>query len=267
MNLLHTFVPPSIALTFGPISIYWYGILVVVGISLGTLVTVWLGKKNQINQEIIFDLSFYLIIFSIIGARLYDVLLELPYYIKYPTQIPAIWNGGLAIHGAILAGAITIYSFSKKNKLSLIRLTSIIVPGLALGQAIGRWGNYFNQELFGLPTNSSWGIFISPIFRPENYINYEYFHPTFLYESFGCLVIFIILIFLHQKITNDKKHLIIIATYLISYSLLRFGLEFIRIDYAPTFLGLRWPQIISLLIIMITIIVLYSKKAPTLAKM
>lgn len=266
MNFLHTFIPQPIAFSLGPVSIYWYGLVVVLGIVAGILLSAYLAKQNGLNPDTIYDLAFYLVIFGLAGARLYDVLLEAPYYLAHPEDILKIWRGGLAIHGAIIAGSLTVFVYTRKFKLDLIKLTSVLVPGLAIGQAIGRWGNYFNQELFGLPTNLPWGIYISFVNRPPLFANREYFHPTFLYESLGSLILAGTLYYLHQKLATKQKYLYIISTYFIGYSLLRFLLEFIRIDYAPGLLGLRWPQIMSLLIIIAVIGYNYwhHKKSKTL---
>ncbi|MCX6800455.1 MAG: prolipoprotein diacylglyceryl transferase [Candidatus Falkowbacteria bacterium] len=262
-NFLHTFKPDPILLNLGSINIYWYGFFIVCAITAGLFITIKIAKHYHIEQEIILDLAFYLIIFGIIGARIYDCLLELPHYIKNPINVFKVWQGGLAIHGAIIGGLIAIYYFSKKNNFSFIKLSAIIAPGLVFGQAIGRWGNYFNQELFGLPTNQPWGIPINILKRPDQYTGNNYFHPTFLYESLGSLMIFFILIVAHKKLFNKiepTNFKFIVALYFLLYSALRFGLEFIRIDYAPTLLGLRWPQFISLIIIIIALI--FIKKLP-----
>lgn len=218
------------------------------------LVSLYLAKHYQIPRDTVFDLSFWLILGGLIGARLYDVLLELPYYIAHPWQIAAVWRGGLAIHGAIIAGMVVIWIFSRRRKISLLKLSALLVPGLALGQAIGRWGNYFNQELFGRPTNLSWGIPIDILNRPAAYVADRYFHPTFLYESLGCLAIFIFLFGLNQLMIRRKGfsssfYAWSLGLYMVLYSVLRFSLEFIKIDKTPYFLGMRWPQIMSLIII------------------
>ncbi|MBL7057741.1 prolipoprotein diacylglyceryl transferase [Patescibacteria group bacterium] len=268
-SLLHNFEPTPIILSIGFIKIYWYGLFMIIAILSGLFVSFKIGKYHNLKEKTILDLAFYLIIFGIIGARIYDVFLELPYYLKDPTAIFRIWQGGLAIHGGLLGGAIGLYYFTKKNNSSLIKLGAIIAPGLALGQAIGRWGNYFNQELFGLPTTLPWGIPINIINRPELYITNTYFHPTFLYEFTGNLVIFGILLYLNLTIIKQinkkssqesifkdqelKKEAIdlkfVILAYLFLYSLLRLSLELVRIDYTPTLFGIRWPQIISIIII------------------
>ena len=270
-NLLHNFNPDPLLFSIGFLKIYWYGFFIVLAFFTAFLVVLFLAKKYNIDKKIIIDLVFYLFIFGIIGARVYDIFLEWRYYLNNPIDIFKIWEGGLAIHGAILAGIIVVIIFVKKYKVinkketknNFFRIASIIVPALALGQAIGRWGNYFNQELFGLPTSSFLGIFIDPTNRPIEYFSYSYFHPTFFYESLACFIIFIILMIYHFVIIKKNKisfknDFIIVALYFILYSILRFCLEFIRIDFAPVFLGLRWPQIMSLILILVFII-LYVK--------
>lgn len=264
IDFLHSFNPNPILLQIADLKIHWYGLFIVLGILSGLFVILKLADYYKINKDDIIDASFWIIIGGIIGGRLYDVLLELPFYLNYPMDIFKIWQGGLAIHGAIILGLITTIIMAKKKKIPLLPFLAITVPGLALAQAIGRWGNYFNQELFGLPTSLPWGIPISPINRVPEYYFDNYFHPTFLYESIGNLLIFIILITFHYQIKGNKlqkmANEIVIATYLISYSILRFSLEFIKIDNTPVIFGLRFPQFISIAIIIITIIWLVLQK-------
>lgn len=261
INWLHTFHPVAILFSLGPINIYWYGAFMVTGILAALGISFKLAKYYKIKLDILFDLAFWLIIFGLIGARVYDDLLQLPYYIKNPADALKIWQGGLAIHGAIIAGIITLYFFTKKRLLSFWAFSSLIVPGLALAQAIGRWGNYFNQEIFGLPTSLPWGIPIDLANRPFQYILSDYFQPTFLYESMGCLLIFIILITINIYLIKKNKlsryyFVLMTALYIILYSILRFRLEFIRVDETPLFIGLRWPQFFSLLLIFGSIVLL-----------
>ena len=254
LNFLHNFTPDPVLIMVGPLTIYWYGLFIVSGILAATLISFKLGSKYDIKKDTIIDLAFWLIIAGLIGTRIYHVLLELPFYLDNPLDIFKVWEGGLAIHGGIIAGLITIWWFSWKHNINFWLLTSIIVPGMALAQAIGRWGNYFNQEIYGTPTNLSWGIPIEFINRVPEFYNAEFFHPTFLYESLSNLIIFATLILLHKKLnTPDLKYKIIIAIYLTLYSLLRLSLEFIRTDQTPVILGLRFPQIISLVIIVLII--------------
>jgi len=178
INWLHNFNPQALLVSFGPFHIYWYGLFMVSGILIALGTSSILAKYYKIKADTLLDLAFWLIINGLIGARLYDVLLELSYYKSNPLDIFKIWQGGLAIHGAIIAGLITTYFFARKHKISLWTLSALIVPGLALAQAIGRWGNYFNQELFGLPTSLPWGIPISILNRPIAYLDYDYFQKT-----------------------------------------------------------------------------------------
>lgn len=263
-TFLHSFNPNPILIQLGFIKIHWYGLFVALGVLAALLIIIKLADYYQISKDDIIDASFWIIIAGILGGRAYDVLLEFPYYLKYPASILKIWEGGLAIHGAIIAGLLSVIYIAKQKKLNLLNFLAIIVPGLALAQAIGRWGNYFNQELFGLPTSLPWGIPIDLSHRVTAYYFDDFFHPTFLYESLGNFAIFLILIGLHYLIRQNKfkkiSSQIVIATYLGLYSLLRFFLEFIKIDTTPELLGLRFPQIVSIIIIIGTIIWLVLQK-------
>jgi len=268
INFLHTFHPNPILITLGPFDIYWYGVFIVVGNLLAFLIAFKLANYYKINKETIIDLVFWLIIGGIIGARLYHILLEASYYLNNPLDIFKIWQGGLAIHGAILAGLIIVWQFCRKRKLNFWLISAIIVPGVALAQVVGRWGNYFNQELFGKPTNLSWGIPIDIMNRPIEYLNNNFFHPTFLYESLSNFLIFLILITLHYlfiknkikcQVSNVRCQMLIVISYLILYSILRFFMEFLRTDPTYLIVGLRLPQIVSLLIIIGSLVILLPK--------
>jgi phosphatidylglycerol---prolipoprotein diacylglyceryl transferase len=221
-----------------------------------------MSKKFGFSANKIFDFSFWMIIAGIVGARLYHVFLEWPYYRQDLTRILKVWEGGIAIHGAIIGGVLVLVYFAWKEKINFWLLAAIFAPGIALGQAIGRWGNYFNQELFGKPTNLPWGIPIDLMNRPIRYISSEFFHPTFLYESLGDLAIFIVLLVLISKFLKNKwaNYKIIFLSYLILYSALRFGTEFLRTDTTAFVLGFRWPQIFSLAIIIVSAILLVFPK-------
>ncbi len=263
-NILHAFVPNAILIQIGPVTIHWYGLFVVLGIIAGVSVIIKLAKRNGIKEEAIIDSVFYAVIFGIIGARIYHVFLELPYYLQNPLDVFKVWQGGLAIHGGIFAGLAALYLYAKKKSINFYSLLSLYAPGLALAQAIGRWGNFFNQELYGLPTNLPWGISIEPANRVAGFYNYNFFHPTFLYESLGNVAIFLILIYIHHRLQtknnlNNFYKILPFIIYLTSYSILRFSLEFIRIDRTPEVWGLRFPQIVSLCIIAACAVFVYKK--------
>ncbi len=254
INFLHSFTPNPTLLELGPFKIHWYGLFIVLGILAALYIITKLAEKYNLDKNEIIDISFWIIFGGIIGGRIYHVFLELPYYLDNPLNIFKIWQGGLAIHGGIFLGLILSIILVKRKNINFWLFASIVAPGLALAQAIGRWGNYFNQELFGKPTDLPWGIPIETINRLFPYHLSEYFHPTFLYESIGNLLLFIILLISHAYIIKNKKENTdyfrdISLGYLILYSILRFSLEFIRIDQTPNFLGMRFPQIVSILII------------------
>ncbi|MBI4779002.1 prolipoprotein diacylglyceryl transferase [Candidatus Falkowbacteria bacterium] len=254
-NFLHTFNPSPILATIGPINLYWYGFFILLATLAALTVCLYLAKLYNIKTDIIIDLAFWLIISGLIGARLYAVLLELPYFLANPLDIFKIWQGGLAIHGAIIGGLIALWLFNKKYQQNFWQLAAIVATTLPLAQAIGRWGNYFNQELFGYPTNLPWGIPIDQFHRPLAYFDAQYFHPAFLYESLGNLAIFLILISLQTRLIKKQRlfqpnYQLCVISYAFLYSLLRFSTEFIRIDATQIAFGLRFPQLISLLIIL-----------------
>lgn len=274
-KFLHQYQPSPIILQVGPISIHWYGLIIVIGILAAYYIISFLSKKSDLQDrsdfnilDILWDMGFYLIIFGLLGARLYHILSELPYYLKNPLDMFMIWQGGLGIFGAILAGSIVIFIYTKKYKLSFLILADLLAPGLILAQAIGRWGNYFNSELFGQPTNLPWGIPISALSRPSEFLSYEYFHPTFLYESLWNLFVFAILLFIIFKIKNHKGRNIIgsgkvFGFYLALYAFGRFIIEFLRIDSQPIIFELRLAQIVAIVVFIVGVaIIIWPRQAP-----
>jgi len=311
---LHFYHPSAILLDLNFIQIHWYGFI----ITLAGLAGFFVFRKlvgaycNTPLQKIVFkstnilNLFFWLIIAAIIGGRLYHVLSEINYYWQRPLEIFYLWQGGMGIFGAIIASIITIYIFLIRHKNYSLRITDYglllldtLAPALALGQSIGRWGNYFNQELYGLPTNLPWGIPIDFSNRLSGYENFIFFHPLFLYESLFCLMLFFFLVntFCHSDANQnpEKKNLIsfwipfklplvilnfagmtkkgnltgmvtiktpgtIFLLYLFLYSFWRFFIEFLRLDPQPIFLNLRLGQWVSLCLIIISIIFYFSIK-------
>jgi len=265
-NFLHTFNPQPILFRLGSLGIHWYGFLIAMGALLAFLVFYYLAQKYGLKKDDIYNLVFYVVIFGLIGDRLYYVFYAWGYYSKNLLDIFKIWEGGLAIHGAMIAGLVVIIIYARRHKLSPWLILDILVVSLALAMAIGRWGNYFNQELFGWPTNLPWGIPILPEHRMAELMNFKYFHPTFLYESLWDLMIFVSLFSWHklrlakQKIPGQIRGLGNISlVYFILYSVGRFLNEFLRIDYSPYFLGLRWAQIMSLVIIGTCLLIIFYK--------
>ncbi|HPI67343.1 MAG TPA: prolipoprotein diacylglyceryl transferase [bacterium] len=279
MNFLHFYHPTPALFSFGPVTIYWYGFLMALAIIFGALIFYFLTKSLKIKSSLIIDLLFYVLIFGLLGGRFYHVFSEFNYYWHEPLKIFFLWQGGLGIYGAMLGGVLAIYFFIKKNQkeinvfsaachLSLVTcffvLLDLLVPSLALGQALGRWGNYFNQEIFGRPTFLSWGIPIDPVNRPASYLNFEFFHPLFLYESLFCFLLFVFLFFLTRKIYQsaiiNKPPGLILTLYLFSYGLWRFFIEFLRLDHQPVFLTLRLGQWVSIFLIILAVVVYLHRK-------
>lgn len=220
----------QIICTIFGLHIYFYGVILALAIVAGTFLADYIGTKFfELKKETIIDMSPYLVIFGIIGARLYYCLLNYDFYLRFPTEILAIRHGGISIHGAILGGLIGLLIFAKRHKLSVLKLADSSAIGLVLAQAIGRWGNFFNSEAFGFPTNLPWKLYIAPQYRPIPFTSNEYFHPTFLYESILDLIIFFIL-FNIAKNQLHKKEGNIALLYLILYSIARIFVEHFRID-------------------------------------
>lgn len=257
INWLHTNEPEALLGELGSLGIHWYGLLIALGIVAGYLFVSSLVKKYKININLDL-LLIYLFVCGLIGGRLYYVLYAWPFYQDNLLDIFKVWEGGLALHGDLIGGAVGLALFSWRKKFKFIKLADILVPGVALAQAIGRWGNYFNQELFGSPTNLPWGIPIKESLRPEAFVNSSYFHPVFLYESIANFFIFLILFAWHQVSLKKKKlpNGFIFTFYIFIYSSVRFGLEFLRQDYSPFVGGFRWFQLMSLIAIIISGIVL-----------
>ena len=246
----------QIICTIFGINIYFYGVILATAITAGTLIANHFGEKYfQLKKDVVIDMAPYLIILGIIGARIYYCVLNHDFYLRFPTEILAIRHGGISIHGAILGGFIGLVWFAKKHKISIAKLCDISAIGLVLAQSIGRWGNFFNSEAFGTPTNLPWKLFIAPQYRPIPYTNCEYFHPTFLYESILDFLVFIILLFLLKK-EFHKKEGNIALTYLILYSLVRIFVETLRIDSVSYIAGIPIAIIVSASIILVALPVL-----------
>ena len=262
-SFLHTYVPDPIAFSFGVFTIHWYGLFASVGLISAWYVIERLQKKYKIKEDL-FPLFLGCIIVGLIGARLYHVLNELPFYLENASLIPQVWKGGLALHGGIIGGLLYTWIWIKKHSLSLPLLLDIFATGGIMIQIFGRVGNYFNQELFGLPTTLPWGIPIVSPFRPELYKDVVYFHPTFIYELVLNSILFVILFTLHKRIVHGKimlKKGSIFLIYLFFYSIIRASLEIIRIDQTPVILGIRLPIIVSVLIMIVSTILFFQKYA------
>jgi phosphatidylglycerol---prolipoprotein diacylglyceryl transferase len=239
--------PGPILVKLGPITIRWYGLLIASAVLIGVSLSQYLAKRRHVNPDLLSDLSIWLVIGAIPAARLYYVLFQWSEYAQYPERIIAIWQGGIAIHGAILGGTLAALIFAKLKQVPFWQLADLVAPSLILGQAIGRWGNFFNSEAFGSPTNLPWKLYIPPERRPLELANFEYFHPTFLYESLWDLMVFALLITLFFRSLSGKPRLktgTLFLVYMAAYSLGRVWVEGFRTD--SLMLGpLRMAQVVS----------------------
>ena len=223
----------EIPLPLGPLTLRWYGLLIATAVLIGLYLSSWLAKQRKLENGLISDLLPLLVLFSVVGARIYYVAFEWRNYAGSPLKALAIWEGGIAIHGALIAGTLTLILFCRWRRQPFWDVLDVLVPSVALGQAIGRWGNFFNSEAFGVPTDLPWKLFIPTSSRPLLYSDSEFFHPTFLYESIWNLLLFIVLIAVFRtgiKRSGSVPAGAMSCLYLIGYSLGRVWIEGLRID-------------------------------------
>lgn len=231
-------------LSWGYLTVHYYGIAIALGIFISYLIGLWLWPEHSH----LFDmLAIPLLLGGIIGARLGFVLTQSSYYSAHWKEILAFNRGGLSLHGAIIGGIIVLLLYSAWRKIPFLKMADIIAPLLALGQMIGRFGNFFNQEALGAPTNWPWKMFVSLPNRPAGYADFSFFHPLFLYESIGSLIIFIILVLIAGR---QPPSGLVVGWYLVLYSMLRFALEIIRLDtiYLGPLTEAQWVSILLALL-------------------
>lgn len=250
---------PIIISVFG-INIHWYSVIILLGMLMGCFFVSKEAKKYNYPKLFMDDLFFYTLIFGLIGARLYYVIFEYNKYINTPLDILKVWEGGLAIHGGIIAGLLTIIYLCKKHKMNVLKITDMAVFGVIIGQAIGRWGNFFNGEAYGPSTTLS---FLNNLHLPQFIIdgmniNGVYYQPTFLYESLWCILGLILLIILRKS--NKLKLGQLTGIYLIWYSIGRFLIEGLRQDSLMLFGMLKQAQIISIILILVGLVLLIVAK-------
>lgn len=238
--------PPidPIAIQLGPLTVRWYGIIMVSAILLGTWLAGREARRLGLSADFVYDLALWVVPSAIVGARLYEVfVLSWGYYREHPAEIPAIWLGGLAIHGAVFGGALAGYLYLRRHRADFWLWADIAAPSVILGQAIGRWGNFFNQEAYGTPA-PDWVVrLLPPVIREQMWIGGTYVHPTFLYESLWNLAVFAFLLWLRHR--NPRRGVVFLA-YVAGYNLGRFVIEGIRTDSSFLPGGLRVAQVVAL---------------------
>ena len=241
----------KILFEYGSIKIYWYGFFIVLAFVIGLLLLKKLSKESKFEFDNILELFVLLVPTCIISARLYYVLFNFEYYSKNISEIFSINSGGLAVYGGIIGGALVTYIYAKIKKLDYLKILDMIAIVLPLGQAIGRWGNFFNVEAFGCETDS---ILRMGIYNNEYYMEV---HPTFLYESVLCFMIFMFLYFCRNKGNKFKGENLCI--YLFLYGIIRVFIEGLRTD-SLMFWGFRVSQIVSLILVIVSGFVFVYKK-------
>jgi phosphatidylglycerol:prolipoprotein diacylglycerol transferase len=240
------------------ITIHFYSLCILLVIILAYVIITKEATKRGIDKNTMSDIIFYGLLCGIVGARLYYVIFNLDYYMSNPGDIIKVWNGGLAIHGGILAGGLFVFFYARKKKISFLKLADIILPGVIVAQALGRWGNFFNQEAYGsmVSLDLLHRLLVPEFIIKGMYIKGAYYLPTFYFESIWCILGFIFMIFMRNK--YKIKVGTITAIYLIWYSVGRFVIEAFRTD-SLMILGLKQAQIISVIGIIVGIVILIKK--------
>ncbi len=239
-----------VAFSFGPITVRWYGLLIASALLIGAVGGCYGCRRAGIDEDDFLTIFMAMAVTAIIGARAYYVIFNLPYYLKYPGEIIAVWHGGLAVHGGLIAGILTMWAGCNYYKIRFWQLADILAPLMILGQAIGRWGNYFNQEAYGYAVDKAdvpWAMWIDGAYR----------HPTFLYESIWNLLVFFFLLWLGKQLFTREGD--VGLSYLMLYSVGRCFIEGFRTD--SLMLGpLRMAQVVSLSLFIGAALVLWYRR-------
>ena len=240
-------------------NVYYYSLCILLGVIVAYILITREGKKQGLPKEFISDLIFYTLIIGILGARVYYCVFNLDYYLANPSEILKIYNGGLAIHGGVIAGLIFVYFYTKEKNVSFIKILDIVAPAVIIAQSFGRWGNFFNQEAHGGITTyqNLKNMHIPEFIINGMHIEGKYYYPTFFFESIWCLIGFIILMIARRN-KNLRKGFQI-GFYFIWYGIGRFFIEALRTD-SLMFFNLKIAQIVSLIGIIIGIIIIVTNR-------
>lgn len=243
--------PDNGVIDLGPVPLHAYGLLLAIGV----LVAAWMAERRWrargFDAKAFNEMAVWIVVGGVIGARLYHVISDYQLFTHDWLRAFEIWRGGLSIWGVIAGGAIAVVITTRIKHVETLPLMDCIAPGLLAAQAIGRWGNYFNQELFGGPTKLPWGLEISPSKRPPGYLNDTTFHPTFLYESLYCLFLLGVVLWVERRFRLRKGQML--ALYLATYTFGRFFFENMRIDPAHEIFGMRLNAWVSAIVCIVSI--------------
>ncbi|HNT55529.1 MAG TPA: prolipoprotein diacylglyceryl transferase [Anaerolineaceae bacterium] len=256
------------------LNIRFYGLIIMSGVVGAAVLASKRAPRFGQNPEVVWDMILWLLIGGVLGARLWHVLTPPPsmveagittrWYFQHPLDMLMIWRGGLGIVGGVVGGFLALLIYTRIKRISLLSWTDIIAPGLLLAQAVGRWGNFINQELYGAPTNLPWKIYIEPLHRLPEYAGVEYYHPLFLYESLWNLLSMGILFWLEKRFKHVFKPGDSFFIYLILYPITRFTLEFLRLD-ASLLAGInanQWLMVLVMAFAVVMLIVRHRKVTP-----
>lgn len=225
----------QLGIHIGPLYIRFYALVLIGAAVFAAWVVAWRARNRGLDPNHVWDGLFWALIPALIGARIYHILTPSPslgtsYYVENPLRIFEVWNGGLGIYGALVGGFIGARFYARRHKQPILQWLDLIAPAVAFGQAIGRWGNFINQELFGAPTTLPWAVVIPPERRPIGFEQFSTFHPLFLYESLWSLAAGIILIWASNRFRDWLRDGDITVLYLMQYAVIRFLLDFLRLD-------------------------------------
>lgn len=251
MDWWHIFSPSAVAFQLGFFTLSWYGIFIAGAVFAALAVARFWFVRLGVSLDYMYGLLFWLLVFGVIGGRIGHIIGEWSYYSSNPGSIPALWRGGIAIQGVLIADILTLWWYTRRHRLAFWGIADILAVAAPLAQAIGRWGNYFNQELYGGPTDVAWAIPIEPAYRLPGYVTATHFHPLFLYESLLMAVVFGVLFFLYRRQSLRTGEYVLL--YFLLFPSVRFFLDFLRLGmlHVGPLLVSQW---LSLLFIALAIV-------------
>lgn len=244
----------ALGIHIGPLYVRYYGIILMTAALIAAWTAEILARRRKFDPEIVWDMFLWIVLGAVVGARIWHILtppesmvamgMDTAFYLTHPFDAVNLTKGGLGLPGALIGGALAMWLYVRRNKLSFAVWGDIAVPGIALGHAFGRLGNFINNEVYGSPSNLPWAIYIPPNYRLTEFANVDRYHPLFLYEALLNVVNFGILILLGQKYSEKLKPGDLILFYFINYGVIRFFLEFLRLDTSPV-LGININQTVA----------------------
>jgi phosphatidylglycerol---prolipoprotein diacylglyceryl transferase len=261
----------STGIEIGPFTIHWYGVLIMLGALAAAYMADRQARRAGKSPDLLWDSLPWVLLAGIVGSRLWHVFtpsasqidmgLTPQYYLTNPLEILKVWQGGLGIPGGVIGGAIALYIFTRRRGEPFLQWADFVVPGVALAQAIGRWGNYVNQEVYGAPTDLPWAIFIDPQHRLPGFSNITHYHPLFFYESIWNIGNMMVLLWISNRMRHKLKMGDVFLSYLIIYPFGRFLLEFLRLDPSPI-AGININQTSMLVIMVVAAAILFLRHRP-----